>query len=211
MRGDARHPLPPFTGAVLTGGASRRMGRDKALVDVDGRALAAIVADALHGAGADGPVLAIGGDRPALALMGLEPVADDHPGEGPLAGIITALSRAHHEDVVVLACDLPGVDADAVRLVLAALADEPDAHVAAAVDGDGRVQPLHAAWRRSTLPRVQEALERGERSVRRMMVDLVVVAVPGVDPLALADVDTPAELAGRGWSKRAAVRQTGKP
>ncbi|MDQ3304873.1 MAG: molybdenum cofactor guanylyltransferase [Actinomycetota bacterium] len=210
MRGDARLPLPPFTGAVLTGGASRRMGRDKALVDVDGRALAAIVADALHGAGADGPVLAIGGDRPALARLGLETVADDHPGEGPLAGIITALACARHEVVVILACDLPGVDAGTVRLVVRALVGDGDAGVAAAVDEGGRLRPLHAAWRRSVLPQLQTAVDRGERAVHRVLADLVVVPVDGVGPWALVDVDTPADLDSCSWSKGAAVRQTGE-
>ena len=43
---------PPFSGAVLCGGGSRRMGRDKALIAVDGRPLAVRVADAVTAAGA---------------------------------------------------------------------------------------------------------------------------------------------------------------
>ena len=52
-----------FAGAVLTGGRSSRMGRDKATLPVDGVPMAARVADALRRAGAE-PVLAVGGDQP---------------------------------------------------------------------------------------------------------------------------------------------------
>jgi molybdenum cofactor guanylyltransferase len=82
--------VPPFTGAVLCGGASRRMGRDKAFIPVGGRTLVRRVADALEAAGAT-PVVAVGGDLAALRAEGLTAVPDDAPGAGPLAGIVTAL------------------------------------------------------------------------------------------------------------------------
>ena len=74
-----------FAGAVLTGGRSSRMGRDKATLPVDGVPMAARVADALRRAGAE-PVLAVGGDQAALEALGLTWVADRHPGEGPSGG-----------------------------------------------------------------------------------------------------------------------------
>lgn len=186
--------LPPFAGAVLAGGASRRMGRDKALVELGGRPLAAIAAAALADAGAEGPILGIGGDAPSLARLGLVPLADDHPGQGPLGGVLTALARAHHDVVVVLACDVPAADAGAVRRVVAELAAAPTADVALPVLADGRRQPLHAAWRRSALPALRRAFDEGERAVHRALDDLAVVLVEGLPELALADVDTPDDL-----------------
>src|SRR5205085_1408893 len=78
------------------------------------------VADALRAAGAD-PVVAIGGDEPALRALGLTVVADAHPGEGPLGGIITALEALGEraELVAVLACDLVDPDPAAIRDVVA--------------------------------------------------------------------------------------------
>ena len=106
-----------FAGAVLTGGASRRMGTDKALVEVDGRALALRVADALRAAGAS-RVVAVGGDLERLQALGLEAVPDLHPGEGPLGGILTALAATDQDVVVVLACDLPAADPSAITAVV---------------------------------------------------------------------------------------------
>lgn len=171
------------------------MGRDKALLDVGGLPLAAVAAAALRHAGAE-PVVAIGGDGAALAGLGLVPLADDHPGEGPLGGVVTALTHTQSELVVVLACDLPSARPDAVRLVVAALAAAPEAGCAVPIH-DGRPEPLHAAWRRSHLPAIRDAFEEGERAVHRVLERVQAVEVTGVDPAALADVDTPDQLGDR--------------
>src|SRR6476660_3959530 len=102
-----------FAGAVLTGGASSRMGTDKALIEIDGRALAARVADALAAAGAD-HVIAVGGDLERLRALGLDARAERASDQGPLAGIVTALEQTDAELVVVAACDLISVTAPAV-------------------------------------------------------------------------------------------------
>lgn len=99
--------VPPFAGAVLCGGASRRMGRDKALIPVDGRTLAGRVADALDAAGAS-PVVAVGGDLAALRAEGLTAVPDAMPGAGPLAGIVTALGPGRDRATTLDVPEAPG-------------------------------------------------------------------------------------------------------
>jgi molybdopterin-guanine dinucleotide biosynthesis protein A len=66
------------------------MGRDKAFVVVDGEPMVVRVARALQGAGA-AEVVAVGGDEAGLSAVGLAHLPDDHPGEGPLGGVLTAL------------------------------------------------------------------------------------------------------------------------
>lgn len=207
MSGEGAHPVP-FTGAVLTGGLSTRMGRDKALLEVDGQALAATAAAALRGAGAD-PVLAVGGDGVALDLLGLTPVPDLHPGEGPLGGVLTALASASDDVVVILACDLPFVRTEGVSQVVAALAADPAAPAAVPVL-DGRAQPLHAAWRRSVHAQVEAVFVAGERAVHRTLRDLGAVPVPGLAPRWLTNVNTEADLGRARWrDDPAAAGQTG--
>ena len=180
-----------FTGAVLTGGASRRMGRDKSLLPVGGRPLAVIAASALEGAGA-GTVYCVGGDAPALAALGLDTRPDRYPGEGPLGGLITALAASTDEVVMVLSCDLATVAAAGVTAVLDALADEPSAELAVPL-ADGRHQFLHGAYRRRSLPHWEAAFAAGERSVHRAAMALTGVEVVGLDPAWLHDVDTPGD------------------
>ncbi len=196
-----------FTGVVLTGGRSSRMGTDKALVEVGGRPLALIAADALRTAGAD-RVVAVGGDRERLEALGLEVHPDDHPGEGPLGAIVTALGlglglglggvASHPADgsgdiVMVVACDMPTIDAETLATVVAALAAHPDAEGAVPVL-DGRRQILTAAYRRRLRPQLAAAFAAGERAPRRALERVRIVEVGGIDPDRLADVDRPADL-----------------
>jgi molybdopterin-guanine dinucleotide biosynthesis protein A len=170
------------------------MGRDKALVEVDGTPMARRVADALGAAGAR-TVVAVGGDEARLGALGLAVVADEHPGEGPLAAVATALRAADDDIVLVVACDLLHPSVDAMSAVVAALVAAPGADLAAPIVG-GVPQWGHAAWRRRARPAVDARLAAGERSIHRAVAaaGLVVEAVPGLPPATLTDADTPADL-----------------
>lgn len=187
---------PLWTGAVLTGGASTRMGRDKALLEVAGVPLAGIAVRALSAAGAV-RTFAVGGDRVALEALGLEVVPDRHPGTGPLGGLVTALAEARTEVVVVLPCDLPGADARAVAQIVAALLEAPSAAVAIPM-AEGRRHVLHAAWRATfALPVLRGAFAAGERAPWRAVATLPYVVVSGIDPVVLRDADRPEDLPRR--------------
>jgi len=182
-----------FDGYVLCGGASRRMGRDKALVEVDGTAMARRVADALRAAGAD-RVLAIGGDGPALAGRGLRVEPDRWPGEGPLGGLITALADAHRSaDVaVVLACDLTDPDpATIARTVEARAHHRSDAAVPVV---DGRHQWLHGAWDRRVAGILGDVFGAGERSLAGAALSLRIATLDDVAAAAVHDADRPEDL-----------------
>ncbi len=77
-------------GAVLAGGESSRMGTDKAFIAVHGEPMVLRAVRALQNAGAQTTVV-VGGDTPRFKAMGLTTLADDHPGEGPLGAVLTAL------------------------------------------------------------------------------------------------------------------------
>jgi molybdopterin-guanine dinucleotide biosynthesis protein A len=189
----ARKPVPPFGGAVLCGGASRRMGRDKALIVVEGRALAVRVVEAIAAAGATS-VVAVGGDVGALRDAGLAAVPDAEPGAGPLTGIVTALGAVPDDIVFVAACDLVAPSAAAVAAAVQALAADALADVAAPVVA-GRRQWMHAAWRRRSEVPLGAAFAAGERAVHAAVSagGLRVVDV-AVDPRSVADADTPSDL-----------------
>jgi molybdopterin-guanine dinucleotide biosynthesis protein A len=184
-------------GIVLCGGRSSRMGRDKATLPLDGVPMAARVAAALAGAGAD-PIVCAGGDPGALGALGLVVVPDREPGAGPLAGLVSALDALHDAPVVVSApCDLAWLDAGVAAALLAALAADPRAAVAVPRWDDGRIEPLCAAWR-PALARgpLAAALEGGIRAVRDVLAAMPVVAVRA-EPFAAAlrNVNRPADLA----------------
>jgi len=179
-------------GYVLCGGSSRRMGRDKALLALDGRPLAVRVAGALAAAGA-GEVVAIGGDAGGLTAAGLRHRPDTWPGEGPLGGVLTALDAPGAAEVaVVLSCDLVAPDPAAVAAVVAARA-AADADVAVPVV-DGREQWVHAAWHRRVRGVLADVFAAGERSLAGAALGLRVARVTDVAPEALRDADRPGDL-----------------
>lgn len=164
------------------------MGRDKALVEVDGTPMVLRVVAALRAAGCD-PVVAIGGDRDALEHLGLSVVTDDFPGEGPLGGVITALD--HHvmaEVVVVAACDLPHLTEATVRQLIGALHDAD-----VVVPRTDRLQPMCSLWQRSVTESLRSAFMAGERRLQDALEGLQVVEI-AVNPQDLANVNTPGDL-----------------
>jgi molybdopterin-guanine dinucleotide biosynthesis protein A len=180
-----------WPGAVLCGGASARMGRDKALVPYQGVPMAARVAAALREGGC-APVVAIGGDAAGLPAVGLAVVPDCWPGQGPVGGVLTALAEWPDAQVVmVVSCDVPLLTAATVRAVLRALVAAPDAFVAVAVAG--RVQPLCAAWRPAAGPALLAAFEAGERRMLAVLDRLPSVQV-SVDAQDVQNVNAVGDL-----------------
>ena len=182
-----------FSGAVLCGGASRRMGRDKALLVIDGVTMAARVADALWAAGAQ-EVYAVGGDAPGLGSQGLVVVPDDDAGAGPFAATLTALRVAAAPVVLVVSCDLSHPDPMAMAATVAALEASATGVVLAVPMVAGHRQWTHAAWRVEALPALVKARARGVGSVKRASEDVSSIDLHGIPPAALADADTPADL-----------------
>lgn len=172
--------------AVLTGGASRRMGRDKASLPVDGVPMAVRVAEAARAAGAV-EVVSIGAPVDGVAHR-----PDDHPGEGPLGAVLTALRWAGDRRVLVLSCDLVSPSPTVMQRAVDALG--PAHHLAVPL-AEGRPQWLHAAWAPpGPIDELEARFAAGERSIHRAAADLVAVYYDEPDLAALADADTPADL-----------------
>jgi molybdenum cofactor guanylyltransferase len=167
------------------------MGRDKALVAFRGRPLAAYGFNALREAGAT-RTLAIGGDGPALVEIGYEAVADRHPGEGPLGGVLTALNASDTALMAILACDQPAVDAALILELLSTL-ETVDAD-AAVVAVAGRHHPLPMAIRASAATHLLAAYRAGERSLVGALRSLRVQALARQTDATVFDLDDPADL-----------------
>lgn len=168
------------------------MGRDKALIEIDGVPMARRVRDALSAAGAT-VVVAVGGSTEDLAAAGLETVADDAAGAGPLGGVITALRHVGgHPVVAVLSCDLLAPDPGLVRDLVEALhAGTADVVVPVV---QGRAQWTHAVWRRHALRSLEDAFAAGERSLVGSVTGLRLDLIEVDDPDRTADADVPDDL-----------------
>ena len=131
------------------------MGRDKALIEVGGKPLVAVVAERL--AQCAEPVMLASGRPGRFGDLPYEEIADASPSRGPISGLVAALSASPSDLLALAAVDMPFVSADVFRLLVGLRADE-DAVVP--VTREGR-QPLHALYHRSALSMLSDALERG--------------------------------------------------
>lgn len=200
------------TGAVLRGGASRRMGCDKAGIRFAGstllertvRTLAGVFDEVLvvgsgsAGRGSAGRASAgpggLGFDAPAHVRA----VPDERPGLGPVGGIVTALAAATRPWVFVCACDMPFLDAHAI-LALAGRVAGTSGLAAVAPRAGGNAHPLAAFYSRGALEAARAAAEAGRLSARGLLEEIRAAYID-VDPgstlvRALTNVNTPEDLA----------------
>jgi molybdopterin-guanine dinucleotide biosynthesis protein A len=167
-------------GVLLTGGASRRLGVDKATVRLaSGATLAERALDTL--AAACDPVIEVGPGVTAAAC-----VREDPPGSGPVAALLAGAARVG-APVVLLACDYPRITVDVLRR----LADH---------DGDtlvpivaGRAQHVCARYGPVALAALGASFRAGERSFRALALPAAWI-VDDLPADVFLDVDTPADL-----------------
>jgi molybdopterin-guanine dinucleotide biosynthesis protein A len=156
-------------GYVLAGGASRRFGADKALVEFAGRTLLSRMCELVAAATGSVQVVAVAGRYNNQALS---PIEDRWPDEGPLGGIITAL-RATQESGsgegwnLMVSCDMPFLTREWLGY-LAASASASDADVVVPRSTHG-LEPLCACWRTSAMTSLQAAFDEGVRRVTEAM------------------------------------------
>ncbi|MCU1323750.1 MAG: putative molybdopterin-guanine dinucleotide biosynthesis protein [Acidobacteriaceae bacterium] len=183
--------LLPVIGFVLAGGRSSRMGRDKALLILDGRTL---VERAIAKLSAVCISVAIAGGGEELTRYA-RVLPDTNPGCGPLGGIVTALEGSQTEWCLFLPVDVPLLPLEFLR----ALTERALASSAVAVlpRVAGRLEPLCAAYRRAALPGLRQSLSEGMYKVTAAVERAGAMEVFDVAdrPELFANVNTPDEFA----------------
>jgi len=182
----------PLHGLVLAGGASRRMGHDKAALAYHGRPQLDWARDLLarHCEQVFTSIRADQQDDPVR--RGQPVIVDAHDGIGPIAGIAAAQTRWPDHAWLVLACDLPFVD-DACIANLIRHRDGRQV-VAYASSHDGLPEPLCAIYEPASRAGVLAAIASGRHCPRKFILGAGVELLAQPDPAALDNVNTPDEL-----------------
>lgn len=175
-------------GVLLAGGESRRMGRDKRCLRLDGETL---LQRNLAFLGGVFPVVGLSvrstDQAPAGLPGGIVVVPDERPGS-PLAGLASALGR-FGEPVFAMAADLIAPERDAVARVLAAYMA---VDVSLPVAGD-HLEPLHAVYGPGCLLHMRRLLDAGAHSILDLFPLVRVAHVPFAETAPFFNVNTPAE------------------
>ena len=144
---------------IVAGGKSRRMGRDKNLVEFDGEPLLSRAVNNVSALFSE--VIIVTNQSIPLEVTGAKVVRDTVANQGPLGGIGTGLKESSYETNFVLAVDMPFADPRVIRY-LAGLTGQADIVVPRT---DSGLEPLFAFYSKRCIPAIEEVLGRGERKV----------------------------------------------
>jgi len=151
------------TGVLLAGGESRRMGRNKAFLEIEGRPLIIRnleVMDCLFS-----EVIISSRDAALYSGLGYKVILDTVQGKGPLGGLYTVLQQANFDDVFLAACDMPFLNEMAIRAVYRKY-ENCDVVLP---DVKGKAHTLHGFYNKRILPLVEEKIKNNQLSVFEMI------------------------------------------
>jgi molybdopterin-guanine dinucleotide biosynthesis protein A len=183
------------SGIILAGGASSRLGQDKALAEIAGRPLIERVVDVLRDLVRE--IVLVTPFPGELAWLGLSTVTDLYPGVGTLGGLHAGLAAIASTYGLVVGCDMPFLQRDFLAYMIAQIEDQD-----VIMPKIGRYyEPLHALYARRTLPALERSILAGQRRIRQALVGLriryiVEGEIDAFDPehLSFFNVNTPDDL-----------------
>ena len=181
-----------FAIAVLAGGQSRRMGRDKAKIELDGATLLERIS---YVANLVAPTIVVGRAQPNDFQFERIPFVEDRePGLGPIGGLQSALLH-FQTPVVLVGCDMPLLHPDTLEWLLRQFESAESEH-GLATTREGRVEPLLTIYRCACLKLIDGMLEDGERALRRLISrgDFDKAEAPPEVAGHLLNINTPEEL-----------------
>lgn len=181
---------------MLVGGRSRRMGRDKASLDLGGVPFASRLVRMLREWTSEVFVVGEGAER--FGGEGVATLADAVEGVGPLGGLLTGLRATSREIAYVVACDMPFLRGELLRF----LADRVGENDGAMIQTEKGVEPLCAAYRKRLASVVERMLDRGITAVHALrdhasiaLVEAAELQRRGFEPLLWFNVNTPEDYA----------------
>ena len=181
-----------YSVAILCGGKSSRMGRDKKNLDWHGEPL---IRHMLRGFPDCDDLFLAANEETRDLPYGVRTVNDQYPGCGPLAGLHASLLSMKHDVLFAVSCDAPLID----RRTAEILCSELGAHTAAVPKtADGRVHPLAALYRREAIEAAERQLSQGKYKLRDFLAELDVAYVPGTilpyGVLTLSNLNAPEDI-----------------
>lgn len=146
---------------VLAGGQSRRLGRDKALLEIEGQPLLTRAVQRLGSLSDDLIVVTSHAARYEPLALPVRLVPDERPGLGALMGVYAGLKAARHPYALAVGCDMPFLNLDLLSYMWS-LVDDQDVVIPRMGEW---LEPLHAIYAQTCLPAMKRLLDQGRRQV----------------------------------------------
>jgi molybdopterin-guanine dinucleotide biosynthesis protein A len=181
-------------GLVLAGGQSRRMGRDKALLVRDGQSQLRHIASLADSVTDKFYVSARADQKDDPERSQFETIVDRYDDMGPIAGVLSAMDEYPAVDWLVIACDLPNIDAATLQFLIEHRSAE-QAFTAYRSNHDGLPEPLCAIYASGSDKHIREFVADGMVCPRKMLINSNTKLLEQPNPVALDNVNTPDDLA----------------
>ncbi len=149
-----------ITGVMLAGGESKRMGKNKALLEINGMTMIESGFQVLSSIFDE--VILITNSPEEYDFLGCRKFSDIHIGYGSIAGIHSALSAAANDRIFAVACDMPFINSELVRIICNNSAGY-DATVP--LNSEGSPEPLHAVYAKSALNEISRMISEEEKKI----------------------------------------------
>jgi len=158
---DGKWQVPPAaTAIIMAGGASSRFRTDKAMLPIKGRPMIEHICNQLKPHFEQ--ILVSANDTSKYSFLGVDVVPDRIPGQGPIMGIASALEISANELNFVIACDIPQVDINFVKKMLAGAGN---CDVVIPKTGPSKNEPLFAVYKKNVSSVMDEVLAKGGRKI----------------------------------------------
>ena len=183
---------PPLYGLVLAGGHSTRMQRDKAALRYHGQTQLEWAMGFIEPY-VDKAYVSVRADQADDPVRGqFELITDTRQGLGPIGGIVAAQARYPEVAWLVIACDLPFLDADSLKALLTARDPQRPA-TAFRSSHDGLPEPLCAIWEPASRAPIEAYVGTGRTCPRKFLIRSEAHLIDEPNPRALDNINTPEE------------------
>jgi len=160
-----------ITGIILAGGKSQRIGKDKALLTVEGEAFLTRIARTMRSVFNKVFIISNNG---SYRFLDLPVYKDVYEGCGPLAGIHSGLLHSKTPACFVVACDTPFVSKEFIEYIIS-FEFQAEAKIAST---ENKLHPLCGLYSRTCLPIIEESLREGKLRVQDVLARLHTVVIP---------------------------------
>lgn len=148
---------------ILAGGKSSRMGRNKALIEINN----VRIIDSLIGEFSSfAEVIVSAGEKGIYEDTGATVVYDENKDMGPMEGIRRVLASSKSEYVFICAADMPFMKKEIVQYIAGYISSDHDCYVIRSAD---RIEPLCAIYKRSLIPVIEELMAKGRLRLREIL------------------------------------------
>ena len=149
-----------ITGIILSGGKSTRMGRNKSLLEINGKTAVQRIADLMQPVFTK--VIVISNTPGEYSLLGLPVHKDIYEYRGPLAGIHSGLKHSETDQNFVISVDMPLMTAEMIEYII----DYKTPHPVTVCKADGFIQQLAGRYSKSLLNKAELILQENEEEMR---------------------------------------------